>query len=160
MNLADAFAAELDALINPSNAFALGRRAYSRPELAARISGAPRGSKAYKAALRNLERYEATAGKQQRKPSERAKQQLASVLKQDDQAIHKAAPSLSVQVSGKIKISEDERYRSVAIELDREAAGDVLTGIGQGDYAGAYQTLWSSYGVIPDSVSNETVTIR
>jgi multidrug efflux pump subunit AcrB len=88
----------------------------SNSDLAAKIAGtSDKKSNAYKAAIRNLQRY----AKGQRKPSEAAKKALAKAkreIKKERKAKFKL-PSGTVEVSGVVQVSNEKRRRSISIQM-------------------------------------------
>ncbi len=82
-------------------------------------------SKPYKAALRNLERYEAAAGKERRKASPQTLDKLAGELRKDDKAMEAAIERepediYVVNYNGEICISEDCRLRHATYRVSKQ----------------------------------------
>jgi hypothetical protein len=163
MNLLEAFTARLEQLIHPGNAYALAKAIWTRRELAEKISGSTdHKSKPYKAALRNLERYDAPAGKQQRAPSKATLDKLVGLLRQDQGAIELALRGQGgarVRFEGEFKVSEDRRTRKITFDLSEQGLAEVLAALEQG-YAAFFETLWERYGVVPDAIAKEQVSIQ
>lgn len=150
-----------DQAIRPDNAFNLARTTYQNTsEWAAALAGTTdRKSKEYKAAKRNVERWTTTA-KERRKPSAKALERLAELLRQDERAIAQTAPSLLVVVSGRLKVSEDRRQRTVEFPLDHTQTAEVIQAISRGEDGLAYERLWEAYGLIPDEVENARIVFK
>lgn len=163
MNLVDAFIAELDARINPGTAYPLSKQVYTRTQLAEHMAGTTdHKSKAYKAARRNLERYDATPGKEQRKPSNATLQRLTNLLQQDDKAIDAAfGPGGDWQfvLDGEVTSSQDTRWRHIEFTIPEEDRARVLMAVKNGRDA-VLVAAFQYYGFVPDEIANENVRIR
>jgi hypothetical protein len=150
-----------DQRIRSDNAFSLAKSTYkNNGEWAAALAATKdTKSKGYKAALRNVERW-TTSSRERRTPSRKTLERLAELLRQDDRAIDQTAPGLIAVVSGRVKVSEDARFRTVEIPLDDAQTAEVIKTVNRGQDGHAYDLLWEAYGVIPDSVENARMTFK
>jgi len=149
----DAFE-ELEDLIDTSNAFGVAQERYvSKSEWAAAIAGtSDRKSKAYKAALRNVERW-TTEGAEKRKPSKAALEKLEGILKKDEQALELAIEGdeiegVGIDFSGEIKVSNDSRYRrGITFTLTPLETAQVVKALNEGKPGEANSIFWKAYGI-------------
>lgn len=123
----------------PSNVTELitmfGGGARGKSAIAKELSGTnDKKDKAYKAALRNVERYykaEQGAGGQGRRPSKARRELLNRIAESQARMSVKnqmRAQGASVKASGDVKVSEDERYRDNIPEvfISPDAMGKIL----------------------------------
>lgn len=166
--------------ITPSNALDLARTSFgSRVELiralAAAVPARP-GSKAtndpklhYESTRRNVNRYFAAAGKEQRKPSATSLNALVALLKSHPDAqkaaLHRLASEASVEIAieGEVKISEDERRRRLPrngwVSMTGATALDFLEAGINGESQRAYEVFFEAYHCSVGTIAQPTIDL-
>ncbi len=179
--LAETIRQQLNERISSSNALDLARTSLSRSELtralAAAVPAKP-GSKAaqnpklhLESTRRNVNRYFAPAGKEQRKPSQATKEAIARILREDPAAnraaLHRLAAessSLEISIEGEVSISSDTRYRRLpahgAVQMTGEQALAFLEAGLAGDSQAAYELFFEAYHSTPGTVGAPVIELR
>ncbi len=165
----------LNERITPNNALELANTAFEQRSelvraLAAALPARP-GSKAaqdsklhLESTRRNVNRYFATPGKEQRKPSQATKEAIARLLKENPAAnraalyrLARETGSLEISIEGEVSISNDTRYRRLpahgAVQMSGEQALAFLEAGISGDSQAAYELFFEAYHSTPGTVA-------
>jgi hypothetical protein len=148
----------LDASLLPANALqqALGVR--SKSQIAEHLAGTTdRKSKAYKAALRNIERW-TTAGVEKRKPGKASQQKLVALLKTDHQALEQQfSRGLQLRLDGIIAVADDPKYSrrrtGIVVNFSSSQGADLLLHA-QDDPDEAWQDFFDVYVMPAGTIEN------
>jgi hypothetical protein len=149
----------LDSSFLPANALTLALGVFSKQQIAERLAGATdRKNKAYKAALRNVERW-TTAALEKRKPGKAAQAKMVEMLKTDHQALAQQFPGgLELRLDAIITVGGDPKYSrrrtGIRVALDANEAANLLLHA-QEDADEAWQDFFDVYvmpaGTIDDA---------
>lgn len=166
--------------ITPGTALDLASTSFaSRSELVralARAVPARPGSKAaadpklhYESTRRNVNRYFAAAGKEQRKPSASTLTALVALLNSHPDAqpaaLHRLASEVSVEIAieGEVKISEDERQRRLPrtgrVSMTGQVALDFLEAGIHGESQRAYEVFFEAYHCSVGTVAQPVIDL-
>ncbi len=172
---------QLSELLTPLNALDVARTSFANRSdlirgLAAALPARPGSKAAQNPKLhlantrRNVNRYFATPGKEQRKPSEETSKALAEALRNNPEA-YKAAlyrfasehHTLQIAIEGEVTISEDTRERRLptrgAVILQGDDARNFLEAGINGDSQRAYELFFEGYHCTPGMVAHPKVEL-
>lgn len=156
--LRDHARAYLAGQIAPSNAIELAKSVLSRGDMARAVQASNPTPIKYSSALRRVERWWTSAG-EKRAPSKASREQVARVLKENEEAIRRVAgeaPALKFHLDATISINGDpgksytRRHTGIVVAFSSEEAQRLLTQALE-DPDEAWQT-WMDVYVLPASL--------
>ena len=121
----------LDTVFLPANALQQALSVWSKSQIAAHLAGtADKKNKAYKAALRNIERW-TTSAVEKRKPGKASLQKLVAALKTDRQALtQQFSTGLQLRLEGIIAVADDPKYSrrrtGIVVNFSSSQGADLL----------------------------------
>jgi len=119
--------------------------------LAQRLAGtSDKKSKEYKSSLRNVNRYIAPAGKQQRKPSAATQQRMNQIAREQKMKPPPPKGGVGVNLDGKIIVGgspDKARDREIDLDIAEEDWARLQDAAIDGDEAAAWDVLADAYGV-------------
>lgn len=154
----------LDTAFLPANALQQALGVWSKSQIAEHLSGtANRKDKAYKAALRNIERW-TTAGVEKRKPGKASLQKLAAALKTDRQALEQQFPAgLQLRLDGIIAVADDPKYSrrrtGILVNFSASQGADLLLHA-QEDPDEAWQDFFDVYVLPAGTIENARLRLE
>lgn len=162
--LAQQVADLLNQRITAAHAFDLARQVLSKSEIAVGLAGtSDKKSKAYKAALRRVERW-VTAAAEKRKPSKTSLAQMAAMLQKNRQALTSQFPrGVRMTLNATITVGGNPQYRrqrtGITVDFAAEEAAALLLHA-QEDPDEAWQDFFDAYVMPAGTVDNPQIRLE